>query len=509
VSAAVEVLPPLSRASCPSCRLIEAENQRLLAALKMAVATAAGLAAEVEATKAENTKLKALLEEVRRKGKRQSRPFSKGNPKPDPKKPGRKSGDKHGKHGHRQRPDHVDETVDVPPPEFCPDCGGEVEPEDVFSDDFQADIPPIRPHVTCFHSRRGRCKKCRRRSWGRDPRQNSTARGAAAPHVGPRAMALASQLHTGLGLSFGKLSYLFQMVFGLSITRGGLVQILHRVARKAAPTYQALVRTVANASLVVPDETGWHVGGVSAWLWVFVVPGTDGVTVYLVARGRGFEDACLVLPADFDGRLARDGWSVYRRYEDAIHQTCLAHILRRCHELLETAQRGAARVPHAVQDLIQDAFALRRRREEETISARGMRIAIGKLEARADRLFAWEPTDDENRKLLKHLRQEHERGAVFAFLHDLEIPATNFWAEQEVRPIVVTRKVWGGNRTWDGAWTQQVLGSVLRTGQRQGQDPITLLVPVLCSPHPVVADLRGLWSGPDPPPPGPDPPSAP
>jgi hypothetical protein len=33
-------------------------------------------------------------------------------------------------------------------------------------------------------------------------------------------------------------------------------------------------------------------------------------------------------------------------------------------------------------------------------------------------------------------------------------------AKQTLRPAVVNRKVWGGNRTWLGAWAQSVLTSV-------------------------------------------------
>jgi len=30
----------------------------------------------------------------------------------------------------------------------------------------------------------------------------------------------------------------------------------------------------------------------------------------------------------------RDGWSVYRQFLQALHQTCLAHLLRRCREMI-------------------------------------------------------------------------------------------------------------------------------------------------------------------------------
>jgi transposase len=51
---------------------------------------------------------------------------------------------------------------------------------------------------------------------------------------------------------------------------------------------------------------------------------------------------------------------------------------------------------------------------------------------------------DENRKLVAHLYAE--RDALFTFLTRPGIDATNWRAEQAIRPAVVNRKVWGDNR---------------------------------------------------------------
>src|SRR5688572_5989126 len=58
------------------------------------------------------------------------------------------------------------------------------------------------------------------------------------------------------------------------------------------------------------------------------------------------------------------------------------------------------------------------------------------------------------------------------FLIDPTIDATNYRAEQAIRPAVVNRKVWGGNRTWSGAWAQGVLTSVLVTLHQRGPQPL-------------------------------------
>ena len=67
--------------------------------------------------------------------------------------------------------------------------------------------------------------------------------------------------------------------------------------------------------------------------------------------------------------------------------------------------------------------------------------------------------------LAKHLRNHFEQW--FAFVFDPRIEPTNWQAEQAIRPAVVNRKVWGGNRTAAGARAQGVLMSVFETCRRQ------------------------------------------
>jgi len=68
-----------------------------------------------------------------------------------------------------------------------------------------------------------------------------------------------------------------------------------------------------------------------------------------------------------------------------------------------------------------------------------------------------------------------ELPGVFTFLLDDRIDATNWRAEQAIRPSVVLRKVSGGNRTWRGAHTQQVLATLLRTSTQRHLDPLPIL----------------------------------
>ena len=211
--------------------------------------------------------------------------------------------------------------------------------------------------------------------------------------------------------------------------------------------------------VVSPDETGWRIGGRNAWLWDFVTP---DATVYRIEHSRGADVIKAVLGGDFSGVLVRDGWAPYMHLEAATHQTCVAHLLRRCHGMLETARGRAREVPLAARSLLLETLAVRDRRDRGELGGAAPEAGIAELAARLavllDRSRIIRPA---NRRLLTHLRRE--RHAMVTVLRRRDVEATNFRAEQGIRPAVVNRKMWGGTRTRPGAHAQEVLMSVVQT----------------------------------------------
>ena len=428
----------------------------------------------------ENTRLREQLDAARRAGFRQAAPFSKGAPVPHPRRPGRKPGARYGRQGHRPMPATVDEICDVPLPPTCPDCGDRVEDTYVTAQ-YQEDVPPVRPFVRRFDVHVGHCRGCGRRVQSRHPLQTSDALGAAAVQVGPVAVATAASFNKLLGLSFGKIVTLFADRFGLVVTRGAVVRAVHRAAVQAQPTYDALCHTVKTSAMVVADETGWRVHAELQWLWVFTTPDT---TVYAILPGRGFDEAATVLGVDFAGVLVRDGWAPYRQFIDALHQTCLGHLLRRCRELQIDHPRAV--LPEGIKHVLQQALAVRDRVIEGGMSWHGMAIARGHLETRLSALLDRETTIPAVRRLVAHI--DREWPALFGFLYNPAIDATNWRAEQAIRPAIITRKVnGGGNRTSRGAVTQQVLASVFRTARQRDLDGVDILTTLLRTPTPVTS----------------------
>jgi transposase len=437
---------------------------------------------EIERLKQEVERLRKELEAALRASKRQAAPHSRGAPKRDPKRPGRKAGHRYGRQACRPIPARVDERFAVPLPEQCPHCGGEVEPKSCETQ-YQEEIVR-RTVVRRFDITVGRCRDCQRCVQGRHPLQTSDAVGVGNVQLGPESLTLAAILNKQMGLSLGHTRQVLSFGFGLEVSRGGLYRALARMAGRAAPTYDGLVETARQAPVNGMDETGWKVGGRLQWLHVAV---SAQVTVYAILPGRGYEQSAMILGAAYDGFLIHDGWAPYYRFQFAFHQSCLAHLLKRCREMAQVAPPAALAFPRAVEHLLRTGLELRDRSARGEISKHGRRTATGKLEAKLDRMLETRRRNPANHRLARHLA--HEQLWLFTFLHCFGLDATNNAAERAIRGMVIARKVWGGSRTWEGARTHQILASVLRTCWQQGKDAFTRCVRLLRAPRSVILDI--------------------
>jgi transposase len=457
--ASIKVVDPVS---VPLCVLEELQQLR---------AELAQLRQDNERLRQDNQRLQRELEQARaerdqarRQSKRQAAPFSQGPPKPQPKRPGRKSGPAHGRHGHRLPPSpaQVDEVLAAPLPDACPGCGGAVR-ETAVRPQYQTEIPR-RPLVRQFNVHVGCCGGCGRHLQGRHPLQTSDALGAAAAQVGPDAQAAVVTLNKTFGLSHVKVARLFGALFGIGLTRGASAQVVLRAAERLEPADQEVCQEIKASPCLTPDETGWRVGGKPAWLHAWV---GQRVTCYAIEQDRSADALEAVIGLDWAGRMTHDGFSSYDRFTQATHQQCLGHVLRRTRELLAQATRGAVHYPRRLIALLTEAIHLHNRHKKGEVSAQELKRGRQPLDRRLEQL-AWPAREVPAYETLSEHLWKH-RQEWFVFLTHPEVEPTNWEAEQAIRPAVVNRKVWGGNRTWAGARAQEVLLSVLETCKRAGR----------------------------------------
>ena len=416
-------------------------------------------------------KLSGQIEELQRSGKRQAVPFARREHVERPKKRGRKRGKGQFKNREKPKAEEIRETKQAELSD-CPQCQCELKNVKEH-EQYEIDIPEIKPIITLFLMLSGTCPECGKRHWMVHPDQISRAVGASGVVIGPRAKALAMDLKHRFGASYGKVSEVLNEAFHLNVTRGAWQQADQRLANQAQPIYQALSEALRACAVVHGDETGWRIGTLAAWLWVFT---NQKITVYTIETSRGHEVAVNILGKEFKGILVSDCFRAYDHHEleNWLKQKCLSHLLKDLKELTETKVRGAVRFAREVKELLQSALALKAQKSQ--LSARAYQDQAQALEVRLDELIdaKRQLTDPDNARFAKRLRKHRKH--ILRFLYVDELDATNNLAERQLRPAVITRKTNGCNRTSQGAQTHAILGSVLATCRQQAVPILEYLI---------------------------------
>lgn len=432
-------------------------------------------------------KLQTEVEELKRAGKRQAAPFARRKLEERPKRPGRKKGQ--GQFAHRAKPTirQITETKTAKL-HGCPECGGRVR-EIRKHEQYVTDIPVVEVKTTHFITYSGYCRGCHKRVRSRHPDQTSQATGAAGVLVGPRAKALAADLKHRLGVSYGKVSEVLQDAFGLQVSRSGWCQADVKLASAAREVYEELMEIIRQCSVVHADETGWRIGTLAAWLWVFT---NRDVTVYAIRDNRSSDVVVDVLGRDFKGILASDCYLAYdeKRFTTWLKQKCVGHLLRELKEMKESKSGRALHFARQVMTVLQEALALKAQRSSFDPFTYFQRAQD--LEARLDILISAQRrlSDPDNARFAKRLRKH--RSHLLRFLYINALDATNNLAERMLRPAVITRKTNGCNRTKPGAETHAILSSVLVTGRQHSIPILDYLVQLQCfggNPQPLVANF--------------------
>jgi len=283
-----------------------------------------------------------------------------------------------------------------------------------------------------------------------------------------------------LGVSYRKICDFLWTYCHFKACPAAFIRAEQRLADLAKPTYDLLIEALRQSHVVHADETGWRVGRLSAWLWVF---SSKQATVYVIRTGEGARGHKVpegILGPDFDGYLVVDGLKSYDVLEVAKGR-CNGHLLRRCKKLCDTVSAREQQHITVVSDLLKEAIDLAARRDQHTAPVYQQRV-----QDIEDRLDEWLEANLRRHKrsadldrLDSHIRAH--RGEWLAFLHDPEVPPTNNHAEQMLRPAVITRKVGGCNKNLLGALVHSILASIMVSCHRRGKRFLDL--------------ARQLWQG--------------
>jgi len=350
----------------------------------------------------------------------------------------------------------------------CPRCGTALDGGWIVRRVQVIDLPPVAPLVITQHRMlRRQCSRCGKRVLPKPVGVEAGRIGRS--RFGPRLIAAIGTMAILERLSGRMIQDRLQREYGLTISHGGIIGLIQRMARAGHPAYQQLQADVRGSPVVHADETGWRENGQHGTVWTV----STSQHIYVQYGRRTNAEIDGILGADFGGTIVADCYTAYDHFLGP-KQRCWAHLVRDLEHLLREHAEDVETV--AWVEGILDVYA-RARQPRPSSEDGSTHQAVRAREQRARQcealilllcpgtLDSAPPYATLAARLRTHLTE------LFTFVRDPRVDATNNAAERSLRPLVIARKVSGGTRSAAGSTMRMTLHSLCATAKLQDKDP--------------------------------------
>ncbi len=213
--------------------------------------------------------------------------------------------------------------------EKCTDCGGSLGKPSVAYTRQVIDLPTAAYTVTEHVVFKRWCIACQKRIVPKvDLREAALGKG----RIGLNLISTIAVMRDRLRLPVGVIKTYLKLFYGLQLSEGEIVEVLHIVAKLGKPTYDSLLAQVRSSPVIYADETGGRENGRNGYFWSF---STDNVHLLLYRKSRGskvVEEIVGTESEKYQGVIVSDFYAAYNTYS-GFHQRCWVHLLRDIDEL--------------------------------------------------------------------------------------------------------------------------------------------------------------------------------
>lgn len=359
----------------------------------------------------------------------------------------------------------VDEIIKHSP-DCCSNCGNKLSNDNavLVSARQLLDIPPIALKCIEHQVYKNQCS-CGHTMQGSFPKHV-----ANAVQYGPNVETLVSYLHARQYMPYRRMQEFLKDVMGLPLSTGGIYNILHRMAKKAMPSYKRIKEKIEQATCVGADETGININGKNHWAWTWQ---NSKLTYILCAAGRGYQTIKDAFENGLPNAvLVHDRWPCHFQMIAKEHQICCAHLLRDLNYIKEL-YKDKCDWANQFKVLLQEAIKLKK--SYTTADYYYPDIRRQTLFEKLDKLLLYS-IDEEHKKantLLKKLSAK--RDCILYFLEQSNVPPDNNGSERAIRNIKVKQKISGQFKSLANANIFAILRSIIDTTIKNGNNVLSAL----------------------------------
>jgi transposase len=376
----------------------------------------------------------------------------------------RKVGGQKGHEGNTLKMTQTPDEIITYLPDFCGRCGSDIHesPSEFVGKRQVIDVPIVQPFYV-EHQVYKRACSCGHQTCGTYPDNVK-----ASISYGPNTESLIGYFFARQYLPFNRMRELLNDAFGLSISEGGIHELLNRLAQKATPAYDMIKEKIGSSKVVGTDETGCKINGVKSWMWTWQ---NELATFIAPSFNRGFATIQSNFEFGFSNAvLVHDCWKSHFQTLSENHQICIAHLLRELNYFIEVQKD-----PWAInfRQLLLDSLEIKNKMQHEDYY--NNHPPKDDIISRFKKLLS-ENINEKTKDLhVFFKRMTKYKDYVFSFLHYPDVPADNNGSERAIRNVKVKQKISGQFKSFEGAMNFAVLRSITDTAIKNGQNVLNAL----------------------------------
>lgn len=361
--------------------------------------------------------------------------------------------------------DKLSDIIDCKPSETCL-CGGsiklkKIEKRQVF------EIPQAIYEVIEYRIHSGCCESCDKKYVGQ------LSEGVSQKGFGPRAHAMLSLLTSKYRLSKRQAQAWFKDVYQMPICLGSVSNIERTVSDALKPVHEEVFSLMKQEKVMHIDETGHNECNKSAWAWILSAKNN---TCFVLNKSRGKKIAKELI-GDFHGRIiVSDRYAGYNYLPAASHQICWAHLKRDFQKISERPDEAGSvgkRLLKAYKKLF--CFWKTEFKEEPILPQKQKR----RLKYFRRNMLKWlnRGADCSHKKTARTCRNILEfKDSLWHFFENKGVPPTNNHAEQQLRSLVISKKLTFGTQSSRGSRFIERIFTVTTSCKQQNRDVLEFML---------------------------------
>lgn len=307
----------------------------------------------------------------------------------------------------------------------------------------------LKPKKILFRCSVKRCPKCRKTFTRKPPvlKRNK---------YGTKFISNSAIMHYLHGIPLKRIEELW----GNDIVAGNLIKIFHRIADLFKPVMEQLKEKYQQSEVKHADETGWRTDGDNGYSWLFA---SNYTSIFAFEQTRSARIVIEYLgKKELPGVLVVDRYAGYNKVPCKI-QYCYAHLLRDVCDLEKEfpEEMEIKRFVSCVSSLLSKAMNLRNKK----ISDKKYYDQARYLKEKIMEAMNSPGKHPGIQKIQDIFREKTDR--LFHWVENRSVPPDNNYAERELRPTVIARKVSHGSQSKQGAKTRSIMMSVLHTVKKR------------------------------------------